>query len=177
MLWALVVACLIGTALIWILWVVPVARSVDEAEPVPLGRTIAVSDGAHGVWVSGRAGMLGLVQCTSDGEVTSGPSLDWEDTLWWMTPREGFEQTRRVSGATSITCESTLESYEGEYLVARDVFGSRKVWIGRMGEPSGTVLALGAVGLPLFAVFLTPVLVVRELRRVRSRRESSAHTA
>jgi len=177
MLWGLVAICFVGSALIWILWVLPIARSIERAEPVPLGEPIEVSAGAHGVWASGRAAMLGLVRCESDGALSSGPSLEWDDTLWWMTPREGFEQTRRVSGATRVVCEATLDSYEGEYLVARDAFGSRSVWIGRMGEPSGTVLAVGAVGLPLFAVFLTPILIVQTLRRSAHQRESSAGTA
>lgn len=177
MLWAFVAVCLVGSALIWILWVLPTARSIERAEPVPLGEAIEVPDGAHGVWVSGRAAMLGLVRCESDGVLSSGPSLDWDDTLWWMTPRDGFEQARRVSGASSITCEAAMEGYEGEYLIAGDTFGDRRVWIGRMGEASGTLLAVGAVGLPLFAAFLTPILIVQAIRRSRARREFTARTA
>ena len=125
------------------------------------------------MWALGPAATLGLVDCVSDGGMAAGPSLDWEDTLWWMTPREGFSEVRRVSGATYLRCESTMGEYDGEYLVARDVFGSRQVWIGRMGERSGTVLAVGAVGLPLFSIFLTPILVVQSIRRSRRQREYS----
>ena len=177
MLWWLVGCCIIGSVLIWMLWVLPIARSVSNAEPTPLGQEVAVDEGTYGVWMSGRAAMLGVTGCASDGELTEGPSLDWEDTLWWMTPREGFSQVRRVSGGTHLHCESTLDSYEGEYLIARDVFGSRQVWIGRMGERSGTVLAVGAVGLPLLSIFLTPILIVQSLRRLRDQREHSASTA
>jgi hypothetical protein len=55
--------------------------------------------------------------------------------------------------------------------------GSRTVWIGRLGEPPGSVPAVGAVGLPLLAVSLTAVLIVQGVGRSRSRRESSDGTA
>ncbi|WP_243226756.1 hypothetical protein [Microbacterium sp. CIAB417] len=185
LLWALVVVCVVATALIWGLWVVPVSQSVAEAQPVPLGETVELpADGVTGVWASGTAPLLGLVECraeTADGSplgTWSAPSPGWDDTLWWMTHRVGFSPVQSIADAggvaASVTCSSQLDAYDGQFLLAGDVTaGGGGVGLGRMGNvdyPAGTLLALGAVGLPLFAFLMTIVLLVQGLRTRRSAR-------
>lgn len=182
MLWALVGVCVVASALIWALWVVPVSQSVAAARPTPLGEAAELpAEGVTGVWASGTAALLGLVECraeTADGislRTWSAPSPGWEDTLWWMTPRTGFSPVRSIADAggpaASVTCSSRIDSYDGEFLLAGDVTaGGGGVGLGRMGNvdyPTGTLLALGAVGLPLFSFFMTIVLLVQGLRARR----------
>lgn len=179
LLWALVALCAGASLLIWLLWVVPVARSVAEAERVPLGQTVELpAEGVAGVWASGAAALLGLVECraeTADGArlaVWTVPSPGWDDTLWWMTSGEGVAPVKSVAdaggAAASVTCSSRIDTYDGEFLVAGDVTaGGGGVGLGRMGNvdyPTGTVLALAAVSLPLFVVAMTIVLLVQGLR-------------
>lgn len=50
-LWALVVVCVVASALMWGLWVVPVSQSVAAAQTVPLGQTVELpAEGVTGVW-------------------------------------------------------------------------------------------------------------------------------
>jgi hypothetical protein len=185
MLWALVGVCVVATALIWSLWVVPVSQSVAQARPVPLGETVELpADGVTGVWASGTASLLGLVDCraeTADGSplgTWSVPSPGWDDTLWWMTHGDGFSPVQSVADAggtaASVTCSSRIDTYDGQFLLAGDVTaGGGGVGLGRMGNVdyrTGTLLALGAVGLPLFAFMMTIVLLVQGLRSRRSAR-------
>lgn len=179
LLWALVGVCVVASTLIWALWVVPVSQSVEAAQPVPLGQRVELpAEGVTGVWSSGAAPLLGLVECraeTTDGtplRTWSVPSPGWDDTLWWMTPRTGFSPARSIAdaggAAASVTCSSRIDTYDGEFLLAGDVTaGGGGVGLGRMGNvdyPTGTLLALGAVGLPLFAFLMTIVLLVQGLR-------------
>ncbi|MDY0830124.1 hypothetical protein SK224_13405 [Microbacterium sp. BG28] len=179
LLWALVGVCVVASGLIWALWVVPVSQSVAAARPTPLGQTMELpAEGVTGVWASGTAALLGLVECraeTADGSslrTWSAPSPGWEDTLWWMTPRTGFSPARSIAdaggAAASVTCSSQLDAYDGQFLLAGDVTAAGGgVGLGRMGNidyPTGTLLALGAVGLPLFAFLMTIVLLVQGLR-------------
>lgn len=189
MLWVLLGACVGGAALIWMLWVLPVASSVADAAPVPLGE-ISVVDAAAGesvgVWASGPAALLGLAECTGtdaaghDVPLFAGATPDWDDVLWWMTPRDGFRQVLRAvpaaPGEVEIVCVSAMDAYEGQFLLAGDSFGAGSVGLGRGGNvdyPVGTLLALGAVTLPLFSVLLLVVLIVQTLvsrgRRIRTR--------
>lgn len=185
LLWALVGACVVASALIWALWAVPVSQSVAAAQPVPLGQTVELpAEGVTGVWASGAAPLLGLVECraeTTDGtplRTWSVPSPGWDDTLWWMTHGDGFSPVQSVAdaggAAASVTCRSQIDTYDGEFLLAGDVTGAGGgVGLGRMGNidyPTGTLLALGAVGLPLFAFLMTIVLLVQGLRARRSDR-------
>lgn len=180
---------LIAGILIWTLWVMPIAASVEEAEPNPLGRTVSVdlNEGERsGIWASGISAALGSTDCTAiapDGAELPGrgaPSLTWDDTLWWMTPRRGFEQivqfTASASGVHTVTCVDSLGTYDGDFLVAGDAFGGGEVGLGRTGSNGfalGTVLAFCAVVLPLFSVLL-PVVI--GLRIVFTRRRSARRT-
>lgn len=163
--------------LIWTLWVLPVAASVREADPVPLGRgeTVELQRGERvGIWGSGVSAMLGTLECSvsdpdgSDLAQRKGPSLSWDDTLWWMTPKRGFEQhaqfTAAHEGAHSVTCTDSLDTYDGEFLVAGDAFGSGSIGLGRTGGndfATGTMLAFGAVFCLPVAVLLPVVILVR----------------
>lgn len=186
---AAVVALLAGI-LIWTLWVLPIVSSVEEAPSSPLGRTVLVDleEGARsGVWASGISPALGSTRCTviaPDGvelPLRGAPSLTWDDTLWWMTPRRGFEQvvqfTASVSGVHDVTCVDSLGTYDGEFLVAGDTFGGGELGLGRTGSNGfaiGTVLAFCAVVLPLFSVLLPLVI---GLRVAFTRRASGRRTA
>lgn len=175
----------IAAALVWMLWVVPIAASVERAEPQPIGTSVTVElDGgqAAGIWATGRAAWLGTAECLvvgpdrSELPLTAGPSLNWEDTLWWITPRAGFEQILRFtstsSGTYEVRCADGLDTYDGEFLVAGDTFGAGAIGLGRGGSsdfPIGAILAFCAVVLPLFSVLIVPVIA---LRRLRDRRRS-----
>lgn len=165
--------------LIWALWVLPVSASVGEADPVPLGRAVTVDLPAGervGIWGSGVSAMLGTLECSvsdpSGDELAQrrGPSLSWDDTLWWMTPKRGFEQhtqfTSGDSGVHTVTCTDSLDTYDGEFLVAGDAFGGGSIGLGRTGGNDfamGTLLAFGAVFCLPVAVLLPVVILVRRL--------------
>lgn len=175
---AAAVAAVAG-ALIWLLWVLPISASVEQAQSRPLGRTISVEleagEGA-GIWASGISPTLGTSECTVRGPggdtATQGgaPSLNWDDTLWWMTPRQGFEQISRFTaaetGAHEVRCTDALDTYDGEFLLAGDAFGDGAVGLGRSGAAEfavGTFLAFCAVVLPAFAILLPIVIGLRLL--------------
>lgn len=176
-------AALIGAiagALIWVLWVLPISRSVADAEPAPIGSVVEVdldSGQRIGIWGTGRAIWLGSVECDvrapdgSEVPTHGGPSLRWDDTLWWMTPRDGFEQFAVVtavdSGVHTVRCRDSVETYDGEFLTAGDTFGGGDIGLGRTGSNDvaiGTIFAFSAVVLPLFCVLLVIVIAVRRLR-------------
>lgn len=177
--------------LIWILWVLPVVASVEDAVPSPLGRTAEVeldSGERGGVWGSGISAALGTMECVVVGPgggelpLRGAPSLTWDDTLWWMTPKPGFEQSAQFTsdraGTHTVTCVDTLDTYDGEFLVAGDVFGSGSVGLGRNGGSDfavGTLLAFGAVFCPLIAVLLPGVILMRRVV-ARRRMRRGAHT-
>lgn len=177
------VVAAVAAALIWLLWVVPIAQSVGQAEPQPLGAPISVSlDGGQGagVWATGRSAWLGTAECEvhgpdgSEQATADGPSLQWEDTLWWVTPRPGFEQivrfTASAPGTYEVRCADAVDVYDGEFLVAGDSFGAGSIGLGRGGAsgfPIGSILAFCAVVLPLFSVLLPIVIVLRRLRERR----------
>lgn len=186
--------CACAGVLIWTLWVLPVASSVGDAEPLPLGQVAEVDLGEGervGVWAGGRSAMLGTMQCTvvapdgSELPQRRGPSLTWDDTLWWMTPRHGFEQraqfTSIEAGVHTVTCTDALDTYDGEFLIAGDVFGSGSLGLGRNGGSDfavGTLLAVGAVFCPMIVLLLPAVILIRRLvtRRRRTRRAGDADT-
>ncbi|WP_344229490.1 hypothetical protein [Microbacterium binotii] len=185
LLWVLVGVCVVASTLIWAVWAVPVSQSVAAAQPVPLGQTVELpAEGVTGVWASGAAPLLGLVECraeTVDGsslDTWSVPSPGWDDTLWWMTHGDGFSPVLSIAdaggAAASVTCSSRIDTYDGEFLLAGDVTaGGGGVGLGRMGNVdyrTGTLLALGAVGLPLFALLMAIMLLVQRLRARRSAR-------
>ncbi|MFB8190008.1 hypothetical protein ACFC14_11825 [Microbacterium sp. NPDC055988] len=175
--------------LIWTLWVMPVAASVGEADPLPLGRgqTVELNAGERvGIWGSGVSAMLGTLECSVSGPggdslaQRGGPSLSWDDTLWWMTPKRGFEQhtqfTSMDAGVHTVTCTDSLDTYDGEFLIAGDVFGSGSIGLGRTGGSdfaTGTLLAFGAVFCLPVAVLLPVVILIRRLvTRRRSARNA-----
>ncbi|MCK2036271.1 hypothetical protein KZC51_08985 [Microbacterium sp. SSW1-49] len=167
----------VAGALIWLLWVLPVATSVDRAAAHPLGEPAIVELDAGqrvGIWGSGISANLGTMACTvntAEGEdvaTRGGPALVWSDTLWWMTPKWGFEQsvqfTALEAGMYRVSCADSLDTYDGEFLVAGDSFGGGSVGLGRHGGSDfavGSVLAFGAVFCPLFAVLLPIVIGIR----------------
>lgn len=167
----------VAGALIWMLWVVPIVSSVERAHPAPLGQTLSVDLDAgesSGVWASGISAALGTMRCRVTGpdgaepRLLGAPSLNWDDTLWWMTPRAGFEQVLRFaasgSGVHRVSCTDSLDTYDGEFLLAGDTFGGSAIGLGRgTGFAVGTVLAFCAVVLPLFAVLLPIVIGLRLL--------------
>lgn len=186
LLWALAAGCLLAWALIWVGWVRPVAHSVERATPVELGQSLSVVLSANeraGIWASGASALLGTLRCTAHAGTESLPlrrvkALGWEDTLWWFTPRQGFAQRWQVravgekTGPIVVRCADSLDRYGGAFLVAADTAGSGSVM---RGVPMGTALALGAVGLPLFVLFLVPTLIVQALRRRGSARQGGHH--
>lgn len=182
--------CAIGGVLIWLLWVLPVASSVDAAADHPLGEPAVVELDAGqtvGIWGRGISANLGTMACTvttaaGEGVVTrGGPSLDWSDTLWWMTPKWGYEQSAQFTaddaGAYRVSCVDSLDTYDGEFLIAGDSFGSGTIGLGRNGGSDfavGSLLAFGAVFCPPLAVVLPIVIGIRvAVARGRARRGSS----
>jgi hypothetical protein len=177
--------CALAGVLIWTLWVTPIASSVGGADAVPIGRSVKIELSAGervGVWGSGISAAFGTMECTvtaPDGielPQRAGPSLSWDDTLWWMTPKRGFEQRTQFAaidaGLHTVTCIDSLDTYEGEFLLAGDAFGNGSVGLGRNGGSDyavGTLLALGAVFCPPMAVLLPVVIMIRRLATRRRR--------
>ncbi|KAA0961436.1 hypothetical protein FQ142_11515 [Microbacterium sp. ANT_H45B] len=171
--------CAVAGVLIWTLWVLPIVRSVEAAEDVPLGTTAVVDleEGERvGIWASGISASLGTMECRAVGpdhdvRPQRGPSaLSWDDVLWWMTPRTGFVQssqfTAAESGAHRVTCRDSLDTYDGRFLVAGDSIGQGSIGLGRNGGvdfAQGTLLAAGAVMCPPLAVSLPLVILGRRL--------------
>ena len=169
--------CAVGAVLIWVLWVFPVAASVEAADPHPIGESAVAELAAGervGIWGRGISANLGTMACTvaaPDGEgvaTRGGPSLGWSDTLWWMTPRWGFEQSAQFiapdAGAYRVSCVDSLDTYDGDFLIAGDTFGSGSIGLGRNGGSDfavGSLLAFGAVFCPLLAVLLPAVIGIR----------------
>lgn len=182
--------CACAGALIWVLWVLPISASVADAEPRGLGSTAEIdlrSGESVGIWGSGISAMLGTMDCTVSGPggedpvLRSGPSLSWDDTLWWMTPRSGFEQavvfTAVSDGRHEVTCADGLDTYDGDFLLAGDAFGSGSVGLGRNGASDiavGSLLAVGAVFCLPLAVLLPAVILIR---RAVTRRRDRVETA
>lgn len=179
--------CAVGGVLIWVFWVFPVAASVDAADTHPMGEDALVELDAGervGIWGRGISANLGTMTCTvtapeGDGVATSsGPSLDWSDTLWWMTPKRGFEQSAQFTaaddGAHRVSCADSLDTYDGEFLIAGDSFGGGNIGLGRNGGSDfaiGSLLAFGAVFCPPVAVMLLVIIGIRlALAKRRSRR-------
>nr|WP_201469317.1 hypothetical protein [Microbacterium hydrocarbonoxydans] len=176
---AVAAACAVISVLIWSLWVLPIVRSIDEARSTPTGRTVAVelAEGETvGIWASGTSAALGTMTCSvvdsggSELPQWGGPTLGWEDVLWWMSPRHGFAQqsqiTSRAAGEHLVRCEDALGTYEGEFLVAADSFGSGAIGLGRNGGseyPIGSILVYCAVICPLLAVLIPVVILLRRL--------------
>lgn len=189
--------CAVAGLLIWMLWVLPIADSVRESEAAPLDRQLTVELDAGervGIWGAGISAMLGTMQCSviaPDGTelaLRGGPSLDWDDTLWWMTPKRGFEQADQFTavdaGTHTVTCSDSLDTYDGEFLVAGDTFGSGSIGLGRNGGSDfavGSILAISAVLCPLIIILLPGVILIRRLvtrgRRRRARDDDAAWTA
>ena len=178
-------AAAVASALVWGLWVLPVAASVREATPVETGQTVTVPAGEDvvGIWASGRAAIIGTLSCTVDGAAAvawSGPSLEWDDTLWWVPGRSGFapELQVRLDPDTrhEVVCEDGLGFFEAEWLVARDAFGTSSLGLGRTGSadyPMGTILAVIAVMAPLFVIVFPLVAAINAVRRRASRPQTT----
>lgn len=180
--------CACVSVLIWTLWVLPVAASVDDAAPSPLGRSAEVgldSGERGGICGNGISAALGTMECAVVGPdgvglpLSGAPSLTWDDTLWWMTPRLGLAQSAQFTsleaGIHTVTCVDALDTYDGEFLVAGDTFGRGSVGLGRNGGSDfavGSLLAFGAVACPLIVVLVPGVILIRRLvaRRRRRRR-------
>lgn len=180
--------CAVVSVLIWTLWVLPIVRSIDAAQPAAVGRTLAVelSEGETvGIWASGRSPALGTMECGVVGPggaelpQSGGSSLGWDDVLWWVTPRHGLAQhsqfTSTAAGEHLVRCEDSLDTYEGEFLVAGDSFGTGDIGLGRTGGSDysiGAILVFCAVLCPPLAVLIPVVIIVRRLvaRRVRTQR-------
>ncbi|MCI1020210.1 hypothetical protein HWD99_16410 [Microbacterium sp. C5A9] len=179
--------CAVVSVLIWTLWVLPIVRSVEDAEPSAIGGSISVelsSGQTAGVWASGRAASLGTMECVVTGPDGSallqraGSALRWDDVLWWVTPRPGFEQRSQFTsvdaGPHLVRCEDPLDTYDGEFLVAGDSFGTGAIGLGRTGASDfgiGEVLVFCAVLCPPLAVLIPLVIVLRRLfTRRRARR-------
>ncbi|KJL28461.1 hypothetical protein [Microbacterium oxydans] len=184
------VCCAVIGALIWILWVLPITASVDAASAQPIGSSpaaVQLDAGARvGIWGRGISPTLGTMSCAvtaPSGDAVGqhgGPSLTWSDTLWWMTPKWGFEQVSRFTAPTAgeylVVCTDSLQTYDGEFLVAGDAFGAGDIGLGRTGGADfaiGSVLAFGAIVCPLVAVLLGIILGIRALRLVAARRRAS----
>ncbi|PVE92263.1 hypothetical protein [Microbacterium sp. TPD7012] len=191
-----VVAAVLGTvggALIWMLWVLPIVASVDRAEPHPLGDAIVVdldADERAGIWAQGISANLGSLECVvvaPGGEPVAqrgAPALDWSSTLWWMTPKPGFEQTAQftapAAGPYEVRCADSLDIYDGAFLIAGDSFGGGSIGLGRGGGadyPIGTMLSFGAVFLPPFAVAVTIIVLIRVAASRRTRRRAEGMAA
>lgn len=186
--WAIAGASVLAAVLIWALWVLPISRSIESATPAAIGSSVVyeVEKGkTAGIWTSGRSSWLGTVSCTVEGPDGGSPGvlnvrgLSWEDTLWWMTRRSGFEQTRwftaTSSGNHTITCRDSLDTYEGEYLLAKSAAGSGDLGLGRSGGvryAKSEILAMSAVFTPLLAIMLIPIMTIQTLRVRWSRRKS-----
>lgn len=171
---------LVAGVLIWLLWVLPIAGSLSEATPSPIGEPVGVELDAGeraGIWGSGLSVGFGTLDCAVTDPVghevsqRAAPSLTWDDTLWWTNPRPGFEQVSQIvaaeQGRYTVDCRDALGYYEGEILVAGDTFGSGSIGLGRSGSSDfavGTVLAFCAVVCPLFGLLLPVVIGVRLLR-------------
>jgi len=179
MLWAMFGGSILGAALLWVLWVLPIAASVANATPIPLGAAQDVQLRAGdqlGIWTS--APVPGLVQCAAtqgNGEevrFSHGPTTGWDTTLWWVTPGDGFKQQFKIAaqtdGSISVKCWSGAADPEGDYLIADDTFMGGTIGLGRSGTNDyalSAVLAIGAVLLPLLALALLPVLIFGPRRK------------
>lgn len=169
----------VGSLLIWTLWVLPIVRSVEAAQPVGIGSStsIELADGQTvGIWARGRAATFGTMECAvtaPDGTAVpqvGGSSLSWDDVLWWMTPRPGFEQRSQFTavdaGTHLVRCEDSLDTYDGSFLVAGDSFGAGDIGLGRTGSSDfsiGAVLVFCSVLLPPLAVMIPIVILLRRL--------------
>lgn len=177
--WAAAVASALATVLIWALWVLPISRSIESATPESIGSSVVydVEKGKKvGIWTSGHSSWLGTVSCTVEGPDGGNPSvlnvrsLSWEDTLWWKTPRQSFEQTRwftaTSSGSHSIMCRDSLDTYEGEYLLGKSAAGGGQLGVGRSGVTfaKSEILAMSAVFAPLLLILLIPIMTIQTLR-------------
>lgn len=190
------VACVLSAALglgLWLFWVLPVHASVAQAEPGPSGASVSVrlEEGQWvGIWASGPAATLGTLECAvrlaGGGEVAVERvrDLSWNDTLWWVTPRAGFESyagfSAGAAGDYSVSCSDSIGSYEATYLLAKDPQAPGWIGLGRGGSAdyrSSSVLAYGAVVAPLLAVLLLPIMGVQSLRARRQRRRPRQNSA
>lgn len=160
----------LAAAGIWGLWVLPVNASVREAKPHPIGAPVEVKLAAGeraGIWSNSMAADLEVLECEAtdpegaDVAMRRAPALNWEDTLWWVTSRQGFTQVRgfeaELEGRYSVVCRDQTGWYDGEMLIVSDSFGGGSVGLGRLGSngfAAGTILAFCAVVCPLLAGLL-----------------------
>lgn len=187
--WFVAGGSVVVAALVWLLWVLPINHSIESATPTEIGAPIAheAKDGAAiGIWSTGASALLGSMQCTVTGPlgdqatVRTVPVLGWDDTLWWVTARSGFKQTHWFTasgtGTHTVDCIDSLGSYGGEYLLADSTNAGGLLGMGRSGGvtfPLSSALAVAAVGAPLLAVLLTPIMAIQT---VRLRRRRNSHT-
>lgn len=176
----------IGAVLVWVLWALPVADSLGEATPVPLGTPVSVvlSEGERaGLWMNSPAEALGTYRCDVQGPrgravpTAQPPALEWSDVLWWASDRPMFAQVLGFAAASpgeyTVTCVERTGSYGGDVLLARNSFGAGTIGLGRTGGADfavGSLLAFCAVVLPLLSGLLFVMsgctAVVRAFRRI-----------
>lgn len=179
-------ACALSAALglgLWLFWVLPIRASVADAAPVPSGTSVSLrlADGQRvGIWASGRAAILGTLDCSvrsGEGETPSVHrvrELNWNDTLWWVTPRHGFESyagfTAGRAGDYVVSCADSIGAYEANVLLAKDPSAPGWLGLGRGGSADfrlSSVFAFSAVVAPLLAVLLLPIMAAQTLRARR----------
>lgn len=188
MLWAAVIAALVSSVLWWV-WAQPITVSVRDATVLSTGtdESIVVEAGTDvvGVWASGRAAAFGTLACFVDDEPAAGwpgPSLSWDDTLWWASGRHGFEQDQQLTldptASHEVRCEDGFDgTYEAEYVVARDSFGSGMLGLGRTGAadfPVGSIMAVLTVAGPLLAIMFPFVALANAVSNRRAARSVGA---
>lgn len=179
--WAAAVASALTTVLIWALWVLPISRSIES-----IGSSVVydVEKGKKvGIWTSGHSSRLGTVSCTVEGPDGGNPSvlnvrsLSWEDTLWWKAPRQGFEQTRWFTATSSVShsvmCRDSLDTYDGEYLLAKSATVGGQLGVKRIGVTfaKSEILAMSAVFAPQLLILLIPIMTIQTLRVRLDRRK------
>lgn len=160
----------IGAVLVWMLWALPIARSLEASSPGPLDVpvTIRLATGERaGVWMDSAATAFATSSCSvidptgAEAPTTRPPALEWSDVLWWVSDRPMFQQVvgieARRAGEHIVRCAERTGWLDGEILVARDSFGGGAIGLGRTGAAdfaTGTILVFCAAVLPLLAAML-----------------------
>lgn len=172
---------MVVSILVWVLWVIPVNRSVAAAAPTEVGEPIVAEfdRGAHvGIWAKGLSPQLESMECSVRGpggravSVLLDRELAWDDTLFWLTARAGFFSDRgftaAAQGAHVVKCVDSLGIYDGEYLVADMVTGTGSMRVRGVPVSIHSALSVAAVGAPLMAILLLPLMGIQSIRFTRS---------
>lgn len=181
----LTIVCALGSALVWLLWVQPVANSLDSADTSPVSIPVQITlehNERVGIWSDSVAADLETLECTvtdatgASVPLITPPALEWSDVLWWASSRPGFSQIAGFSadapGEHTVHCMERTGWYDGDVLLAADSFGDRAIGLGRMGSvdfAQGTILAYLAAVLPLLTIALAVMTLVAAVRgRIRA---------